>query len=186
MRLFGCRRHRRRLCLGRTHREGCGPERGYGRGRHHHRAEWRRQVDRAETNLRTAVPVAGRVLIGGEDITGQSPQAIAKAGLGFVPQERNVFGSLTIAENLEVSCLFERSAAKKRMEEAYARFPMLFEKRRISAQSLVRRTTSDPRHSDGSHGQAPRTSARRAYGRSQPEGSARALQHTSEVSPTKA
>ena len=75
-------------------------------------------------------------MIGGEDITGQSPQAIAKAGLGFVPQERNVFGSLTIAENLEVSCLFERSAAKKRMEEAYARFPMLFEKRRISAQSL--------------------------------------------------
>ena len=81
-------------------------------------------------------PSQGRVLIGGEDITGQSPQAIAKAGLGFVPQERNVFGSLTIAENLEVSCLFERSAAKKRMEEAYARFPMLFEKRRISAQSL--------------------------------------------------
>ena len=81
-------------------------------------------------------PSQGRVLIGGEDITGQSPQAIAKAGLGFVPQERNVFGSLTIAENLEVSCLFERSAAKKRMEEAYARFPMLFDKRRISAKSL--------------------------------------------------
>jgi branched-chain amino acid transport system ATP-binding protein/neutral amino acid transport system ATP-binding protein len=81
-------------------------------------------------------PSQGRVLIGGDDITGQSPQAIAKAGLGFVPQERNVFGSLTIAENLEVSCLFERSAAKKRMEEAYARFPMLFDKRRISAQSL--------------------------------------------------
>lgn len=81
-------------------------------------------------------PSQGRVLIGGEDITGQSPQAIAKAGLGFVPQERNVFGSLTIAENLEVSCLFERSAAKRRMEEAYARFPMLFDKRRISAQSL--------------------------------------------------
>jgi branched-chain amino acid transport system ATP-binding protein/neutral amino acid transport system ATP-binding protein len=81
-------------------------------------------------------PSQGKILIGGEDITGQSPQAIAKAGLGFVPQERNVFGSLTIAENLEVSCLFERSAAKKRMEEAYARFPMLFDKRRISAKSL--------------------------------------------------
>jgi branched-chain amino acid transport system ATP-binding protein/neutral amino acid transport system ATP-binding protein len=81
-------------------------------------------------------PSQGRVLIGGEDITGQSPQTIAKAGLGFVPQERNIFGSLTIAENLAVSCLFERSAAKMRMEEVYARFPMLFDKRRISAKSL--------------------------------------------------
>ncbi|MGO4389570.1 ABC transporter ATP-binding protein [Microvirga sp. 2YAF29] len=81
-------------------------------------------------------PSQGKVLIGGEDITRQSPQAIAKAGLGFVPQERNVFGTLSIAENLEVSCLFERGAAKSRMEEAYARFPMLFDKRRISAKSL--------------------------------------------------
>lgn len=81
-------------------------------------------------------PSKGSVSIGGEDITRRSPQAIAKAGLGFVPQERNVFGSLSIAENLEVSCLFERSASKGRMEEAYARFPMLFDKRRSAARSL--------------------------------------------------
>lgn len=81
-------------------------------------------------------PSQGKVMIGGEDITRQSPQTIAKAGLGFVPQERNVFGTLSIAENLEVSCLFDRSASKSRMEEAYARFPMLFDKRRISAKSL--------------------------------------------------
>jgi branched-chain amino acid transport system ATP-binding protein/neutral amino acid transport system ATP-binding protein len=81
-------------------------------------------------------PSQGKVLIGGTDITRQSPQTIAKAGLGFVPQERNVFGTLSIAENLEVSCLFDRSASKSRMEEAYARFPMLFDKRRISAKSL--------------------------------------------------
>ncbi|WP_457094703.1 ABC transporter ATP-binding protein [Microvirga sp. P5_D2] len=81
-------------------------------------------------------PSQGKVMIGDTDITRQSPQMIAKAGLGFVPQERNVFGTLSIAENLEVSCLFERSASKSRMEEAYARFPMLFEKRRISAKSL--------------------------------------------------
>ena len=82
------------------------------------------------------LPSQGRVLIGGDDITRQSPQAIARAGLGFVPQERNVFGSLSIAENLEVSCLVDRGASKVRMEEAYARFPMLFEKRRNSAKSL--------------------------------------------------
>lgn len=82
------------------------------------------------------IPSQGKVMIGGEDITRQSPQTIAKAGLGFVPQERNVFGTLSIAENLEVSCLFDRGASKSRMEEAYARFPMLFDKRRISAKSL--------------------------------------------------
>jgi branched-chain amino acid transport system ATP-binding protein len=82
------------------------------------------------------LPSKGRVLIGDTDITRQSPQAIAKAGLGFVPQERNVFGSLSVAENLEVSCLFERGASKKRMEEVYARFPILFDKRRIAAKSL--------------------------------------------------
>ncbi len=81
-------------------------------------------------------PSKGRVLIGDTDITRQSPQAIAKAGLGFVPQERNVFGSLSVAENLEVSCLFERAASKKRMEEVYARFPILFDKRRVAAKSL--------------------------------------------------
>lgn len=82
------------------------------------------------------LPSQGRVLIGGKDITRHSPQTIAKAGLGFVPQERNVFGSLSIAENLEVSCLFERGTSRQRMEEAYARFPMLFDKRRAAAKSL--------------------------------------------------
>jgi branched-chain amino acid transport system ATP-binding protein len=82
------------------------------------------------------LPSEGRVLIGDKDITRQSPQAIAKAGLGFVPQERNVFGSLSVAENLEVSCLFERAASRKRMEEVYARFQILFDKRRVPAKSL--------------------------------------------------
>jgi branched-chain amino acid transport system ATP-binding protein len=82
------------------------------------------------------LPSKGRVLIGDKDITRQSPQAIAKAGLGFVPQERNVFGSLSVAENLEVSCLFERAASRKRMEEVYARFQILFDKRRVPAKSL--------------------------------------------------
>jgi branched-chain amino acid transport system ATP-binding protein/neutral amino acid transport system ATP-binding protein len=81
-------------------------------------------------------PSGGHVRIGGEDVAGRSPQAIARAGLGFVPQERNIFGSLTIAENLEMGCLFERREARERMAEAYARFPMLAEKRRVAARSL--------------------------------------------------
>jgi branched-chain amino acid transport system ATP-binding protein/neutral amino acid transport system ATP-binding protein len=81
-------------------------------------------------------PSKGSVRIAGEDVAGHSPQSIARAGLGFVPQERNIFGSLTIAENLEMGCLFERRATRARMAEAYDRFPMLAEKRRIAARSL--------------------------------------------------
>jgi branched-chain amino acid transport system ATP-binding protein/neutral amino acid transport system ATP-binding protein len=81
-------------------------------------------------------PSRGHVRIGGTDVAGHSPQSIARAGLGFVPQERNIFGALTIAENLEMGCLFERRATRARIAEAYARFPMLAEKRRIAARSL--------------------------------------------------
>ncbi len=81
-------------------------------------------------------PSAGRVRLGGEDVAGRSPQAIARAGLGFVPQERNIFGALSVAENLEMGCLFERGAMRARAAEAYARFPMLAEKRRAAARSL--------------------------------------------------
>ena len=81
-------------------------------------------------------PSGGQVRIAGEDVAGRSPQAIARAGLGFVPQERNIFGALTVAENLEMGCLFERRATRERMEEAFTRFPMLAEKRRVAARSL--------------------------------------------------
>ncbi|MFC7738505.1 ABC transporter ATP-binding protein [Roseomonas sp. GCM10028921] len=81
-------------------------------------------------------PSGGRVRIGGQDVAGQAPQAIARTGLGFVPQERNIFGALTIAENLEMGCLFDRRATRERVAEAYARFPMLAEKRRVPARSL--------------------------------------------------
>lgn len=81
-------------------------------------------------------PSAGSVRLAGQDLAGRSPQALARAGLGFVPQERNVFASLTVAENLEMGCLFAPREAKARAAEAYARFPMLAEKRRDPAGSL--------------------------------------------------
>ena len=43
---------------------------------------------------------AGRIALGGRDITGLSPHQRAAAGIGWVPQERNIFKSLTVDENL--------------------------------------------------------------------------------------
>lgn len=48
-------------------------------------------------------PRPGRVLYAGRDIAGLPPHQIARRGIGFVPQERRVFPSLTVRENLTVA-----------------------------------------------------------------------------------
>jgi branched-chain amino acid transport system ATP-binding protein len=47
-------------------------------------------------------PRPGRVLYDGRDIAGRPPYALARLGFGFVPQERGIFPSLTVRENLTV------------------------------------------------------------------------------------
>ena len=49
------------------------------------------------------VPVtAGSVLVGERDVTNRPPEEIARAGVGYVPQVDDVFGPLTVRENLEM------------------------------------------------------------------------------------
>jgi branched-chain amino acid transport system ATP-binding protein len=48
-------------------------------------------------------PAAGRVCLGGRDVTGDAAAARARAGVGLVPQGRRVFASLTVAEHLAVA-----------------------------------------------------------------------------------
>ena len=47
----------------------------------------------------------GRVLFEGRDITGASPTARARLGIGYVPQGRQIFPALSVAENLRMGCL---------------------------------------------------------------------------------
>jgi branched-chain amino acid transport system ATP-binding protein len=53
-----------------------------------------------------------------------------------VPQERNVFGTLTVAENLIVSAFRTHKDAERRADAIYARYPMLAEKRKAAARTL--------------------------------------------------
>ena len=46
-------------------------------------------------------PRAGRILFAGADVAGWEPHRIARAGMGYVPEERRIFAGLTVAENLE-------------------------------------------------------------------------------------
>lgn len=81
-------------------------------------------------------PKSGRVLLDGADITGRAPRDIARAGLAYVPQEHNIFATLTVRENLEMGGYVEPKAVARRIEQAYARFPMLGTKRRQAARTL--------------------------------------------------
>ena len=47
-------------------------------------------------------PAGGRVVFAGQDVAGWEPHRIARAGLGYVPEDRRVFTDLTVTENLEV------------------------------------------------------------------------------------
>jgi branched-chain amino acid transport system ATP-binding protein len=59
------------------------------------------------TTIRTIMgltpPSAGRVLWKGADITGWAPYRVARAGIGFVPEDRRIFPDLTVWENLDVA-----------------------------------------------------------------------------------
>ncbi|MEO3432849.1 ABC transporter ATP-binding protein [Inquilinus sp. CAU 1745] len=69
----------------------------------------------------------GSVKLDGADVSGMSGSARALKGLGYVPQGRCIFKSLTVEENLFVGLKGRRRDA---MEEAYALFPRLAERRR--------------------------------------------------------
>jgi branched-chain amino acid transport system ATP-binding protein len=47
-------------------------------------------------------PKEGKVIFKGKDCTGMPPYKMAKMGLGFVPEDRRIFGPLTVEENLEL------------------------------------------------------------------------------------
>jgi branched-chain amino acid transport system ATP-binding protein len=78
----------------------------------------------------------GRIALNGADVTAAGALGRAKAGIGFVPQERNVFGAMTVAENLEISGFQDPGQVRPRSEELYGRYPMLAEKRRALARTL--------------------------------------------------
>jgi branched-chain amino acid transport system ATP-binding protein/neutral amino acid transport system ATP-binding protein len=82
-------------------------------------------------------PKAGTVRLSGEVLTGLPPRGIAARGIAFVPQEANIFATLTVRENLEMGGYLEpRAKVTARIEALYSRFPMLAEKRRRAARTL--------------------------------------------------
>jgi len=76
---------------------------------------------------------AGRIVFDGEDLAHLAPHERAHRGIGYVPQTRDIFPSLTVEENL-VAGLKQRPRAA--LDEAYALFPRLAERRRNGGAQL--------------------------------------------------
>ena len=78
----------------------------------------------------------GRVMLDGSDISALAPQERVLHGMGFVPQNNNVFTSMTVEENLEMGAFIRRDDISDTMAQVYDLFPVLRDKRRQPAGEL--------------------------------------------------
>jgi branched-chain amino acid transport system ATP-binding protein len=78
----------------------------------------------------------GSVVLNGEDITDMAPQERVGIGMGFVPQNQNVFVSLSVQENLEMGAYIRDDDISESLEHVYDLFPALYEKRQQPAGEL--------------------------------------------------
>jgi len=78
----------------------------------------------------------GRILLDGAEIQPLDARAVAMLGVAFVPQEQNVFPSLSVQENLEMGGFMAPATSRERIDAIFARFPELAEKRRRLARTL--------------------------------------------------
>lgn len=79
---------------------------------------------------------SGRVLFNGDDIANELPDRLVPKGLSFVPQEKNVFTSLSVAENLEMGAFVRRDDFSGTLAWIYDMFPVLKQKRLQKAGEL--------------------------------------------------
>ena len=81
-------------------------------------------------------PWEGSIEYHGRDIGGMAPEDIVREGIGFVPQTDNVFGSLTIDENLRMGGVARDEGLEAAIGKLYDRFDLLDEKRSAKARTL--------------------------------------------------
>jgi branched-chain amino acid transport system ATP-binding protein len=70
----------------------------------------------------------GQIILDGEDITHLKPQERVLKGMGFVPQNNNIFPSLTVQENLEMGAFISDDNYNDILDYIYNLFPILKEK----------------------------------------------------------
>jgi branched-chain amino acid transport system ATP-binding protein len=81
-------------------------------------------------------PRSGSVSFGGNEMTSLSPYRIARAGIGYVPETRGIFPSLSVLENLTLAARGTQLANAWTLERVYALFPRLAERRASGGANL--------------------------------------------------
>jgi ABC-type branched-subunit amino acid transport system ATPase component len=81
----------------------------------------------------------GKIFYKTEDVTNLSPDYRSKLGIGYVPQGREIFSSLTVEQNIMLPIYTRKNISleiKNKLEEIYSLFPILKEKRSANGSSL--------------------------------------------------
>jgi branched-chain amino acid transport system ATP-binding protein/neutral amino acid transport system ATP-binding protein len=81
-------------------------------------------------------PSHGSITLRGGSLAGLAPRAITRLGVAYVPQEHNVFPTMSVRENLEMGGYVDESRTRERIAEVMERFPMLARKRTHAARTL--------------------------------------------------
>jgi branched-chain amino acid transport system ATP-binding protein/neutral amino acid transport system ATP-binding protein len=81
-------------------------------------------------------PSAGAILLRDRSMVGLRPREVTALGVAYVPQEHNVFASMTVRENLEMGGYADRTGVPRRLDQVMQRFPVLGDKRRQAARTL--------------------------------------------------
>lgn len=81
-------------------------------------------------------PSAGSIMLGGRSLLGLRAREVTRRGVAYVPQEHNVFPTMTVRENLEMGGYADPGGAARRIDGVMQRFPALGAKRRQAARTL--------------------------------------------------
>jgi branched-chain amino acid transport system ATP-binding protein len=81
-------------------------------------------------------PGRGSILMNGESIGGRAPRDISRMGVAYVPQEQNIFPTMSVRENLEMGGYIDPTGCRRKIELAFERFPILSKRRRVASRSL--------------------------------------------------
>ncbi|WP_396612291.1 ABC transporter ATP-binding protein [Haloferax sp. S1W] len=80
--------------------------------------------------------MGGDITFQDEDITGRRPEDIIHVGVGYVPQNENIFSALTVEENLEMGAYILDEVPEEAMRAVYDRFPILEERKHQKAGTM--------------------------------------------------
>ena len=81
-------------------------------------------------------PSQGTVRFRDRPIQGRAPREISALGVAFVPQEQNIFPTMSVRENLEMGGYVDARGSRARIDAIFERFPQLAVKRRQAARTL--------------------------------------------------